>query len=132
MEVDKKVSIKNKRSEYGSAADVFAYGCLAYEVMTRNWIYKHGMNDGTLTAKTIYKNVMDGIMPDIREHCPDNDACPGWLIDLVGRCWLIDPARRVTAAGLVDGFADMAPSDGFSMLLAKKHVNSALFYDSNI
>lgn len=112
------VRAKQRTTEYGPPSDVFAFGCVVYEVMTRAWIYdKSDMN-----AQDIKQKVVEGRMPNIREYCDENQ-CPDWLVDIaVKRCWRRRPQDRIKFFQLVEGF-------NFFRKLPNMKRNSVRFFD---
>jgi serine/threonine-protein kinase len=69
--------------------DLYAFGCLAYEVLAHRPLFGHRPAPQLLAAHLAEHPVRLG------EHCP---TCPQALIDLVHQCLAKDPARRPSSA----------------------------------
>ena len=77
------VKILNKNTLYANSVDVFAFGCILWELIMRDEVHKQ-----YTTAEDIRKAVLNGEYPKMPQWCPDDY---NYLIKL---CWEKDPFKR--------------------------------------
>ncbi|KAG6915759.1 hypothetical protein DXG01_009996 [Tephrocybe rancida] len=89
-------------------SDVYAWGCLVYEIFTGRLPFHNARFSSTVVVK-----VMKGQVPS---RPPDGD--PAWLIHglnesiwkLMGRCWAFNPTARPTMAAIVSSLKSERPA----------------------
>lgn len=82
---------------YGMPADVFSFGCVVYEVITRDVIWDNvpGRSAGARWRR-IKEIVLRGERPTISMDCDAAHGCPEYLTQLLESCWTEDPRERIT------------------------------------
>ncbi|KAI8913056.1 kinase-like domain-containing protein [Powellomyces hirtus] len=84
--------------ELWGAVDVYAYGMLLHEIVTRSWPYE------VMNAMVVgMRVVLEGVRPLIPEFAPDN------LAKLMTECWATDPKQRPTFSAMLPQLALMEP-----------------------
>ena len=82
-------SAKSKQnSVYGFSADVYSYGCVIWEMITRREIYK-GKSYADI-QKFVLSNKRPIVMESELNACPDSN----FLLRLMDQCWQQDPHAR--------------------------------------
>ena len=82
-------SAKSKgNSLYGFSADVYSFGCVMWEVMTRKEIYK-GKSYAEI-QKLVLNNSRPLVLSSEIEDCPDGQ----FLLRLMTQCWQPDALSR--------------------------------------
>eukprot|EP01084_Bolivina_argentea_P107077 191485_1 len=82
-------SAKSKgNSLYGFSADVYSYGCVIWEIVTRREIYK-GKSYAEI-QKFVLNNNRPIVLGSELQDCPDSN----FIIRLMNQCWQTDPLTR--------------------------------------
>ena len=77
--------------EYHEPADVYSFGCILYEIGTRQLLY-NGMSQEAITQYVLEKN----LRPAIPSDCPKSFAA------LIESCWQANPNNRPDFPQIVD------------------------------
>jgi len=85
-----------QRRPYYTAADVYSFGVILYEIATR----KEFFGEERFFSQ-IEKNVLSGNRPDIPPSVPTAIA------ELISQCWSSNPAQRPSFANIVDLISQM-------------------------
>jgi len=76
-----------REKEYTSAADIYSFGMLAYELFSNQPPYYEYFHDDCLALR-----ICEGLRPNLEEV-----IAPQLLKDLISRCWDANPEQRPTA-----------------------------------
>uniref|UniRef100_A0A8D2J4D5 Tyrosine-protein kinase n=1 Tax=Varanus komodoensis TaxID=61221 RepID=A0A8D2J4D5_VARKO len=82
---------------YSIKSDVWSFGILLYEIVTRGQNPYPGMSNSE-----VFHHVQKGF----KMHCPSN--CPSLIYNIMCKCWKLDPRERpdfTQLAGLLQSFA---------------------------
>lgn len=79
-----------KSTSYCEKADVYSFGIILWELMSRETPYKDFDN-----AWSLLMSVVDGKRPPVKENCPEA------ITDLMTRCWDQEPSDRPTMEDVV-------------------------------
>ena len=87
---------KSKQSSiYGFSADVYSYGCVIWELITRKELFK-GM-----AYIDIQNFILSNKRPMIKEACFAGCPDPIFLLNLMNHCWQQDPTARPSFAQII-------------------------------
>ncbi|GMR57957.1 hypothetical protein PMAYCL1PPCAC_28152, partial [Pristionchus mayeri] len=86
---------------YTRQADIYAYGILVYEIFSNAALPFDGYTNAQIKDQIINN--------DFRPKFPD--GTPPKVIEIVGRCWLTDPAQRSSLFEVAKAFRDIGPKD---------------------
>ncbi len=78
------IGARSVRTEYTHAIDVYAFGVVLWEVMTRQRPYNY-----LRSAQNVQRFVLSGLRLDI-----DGDTCPERYKALMTACWAANPSQR--------------------------------------
>lgn len=81
-------------SKYSIKADVYSFGIVMYEVITREVPYKGKKQEEIRTQVT-----MNSLRPDLKLIPP---SCPPKLVTLMTLCWKDDPEKRPSFSAILD------------------------------
>jgi len=91
--------MRNKYAEYDYAVDVFAFGIVLWEILTRSEVYPN-----LKTQKGVQQFVLNGNRPEVP------DFCPGPFARLMTSCWDTNPSCRPSFLDIVIQLEAMADS----------------------
>jgi len=91
--------MRSKYAEYDYSVDVFAFGIVLWEILTRSDVYPN-----LRTRKSVQQFVLNGNRPEIP------DFCPRPLARLMTRCWDTTPSSRPSFLDIVIQLEAMADS----------------------
>ena len=98
--------VQERHAAYTAAADVYSYGVVLWEVLTRAVPYTTNKFDDPPSAVVLERLIIGGLRPTI-------PAQSGWAVgDLIERCWDRDAARRPTFFVIVETLQQLEQRGG--------------------
>ena len=98
--------VQERHAAYTAAADVYSYGVVLWEVLTRAVPYTTNVFAEPPDTWMLQRLVAGGLRPGIT-------AQSGWAVsELIEQCWSGDAARRPTFVGVVETLLQMEERGG--------------------